>query len=465
MEERDDTLRAAPPLPASPAEARDPREVVEIYRQPVRRPEARERVFLYRRPLPEGMLPARKVPERLRPVPATPPAAPEDPRRVRRRRRKGLWRFAACLCVLGILAGISGAVEHPREEERSFLPLPVPWETEENTEITIPAGPTGLGVHVTVQNNHGRRLSVQELYRRLNPSVVLVMAQLEEGASVGTGVIFTPDGYIVTNHHVLEGGSGCRVILENGDSYDARYVGGDSYSDLAVLKIAGRDLPAAPFGSSDALMVGDRVYAIGNPLGVELRGTLTDGIVSAIDRDVWVDNRTMTLIQTNAALNSGNSGGPLINEYGQVVGINVIKMVADDDSIEGLGFAIPTAYMERVVNDLLTWGEVQPEPVLGVSVSLQGELLEAAGRTGLKVVDVTRGSAAEKAGVRIGDYVLQAGGEDLYSSQDLLRIRRRCYIGDRLELTIWRDGHILTCTLELETAVEREAEEAPWYVE
>jgi len=140
---------------------------------------------------------------------------------------------------------------------------------------------------------------------------------------------------------------------------------GDEKNDLAVLKVDGTDLPAAQFGDSDLLVVGDPVYAIGNPLGVELRGTLTDGIVSAINRDVQVDGRTMTLIQTNAALNSGNSGGPLINQYGQVVGINVIKMSSRYSNVEGLGFAIPSASIQRIVNDLLTYGEVKPDAGAG----------------------------------------------------------------------------------------------------
>lgn len=190
------------------------------------------------------------------------------------------------------------------------------------------------------------------------------------------------------------------------------------------------------------------MYAIGNPLGVELRGTLTDGIVSAIDRDVEVEGRTMTLLQTNAALNSGNSGGPLINEYGQVVGINTIKMTSRYSSVEGLGFAIPTAYMERIINDLLTFGSLQPEPVLGVTVIQMATQVEP-DLWGIQVQSVTRNSPADKAGVQEGDYVLTAGGRNITSSQDLLRVRRQHHLGDQLPMTLWRYGEIIEVTLSL----------------
>ena len=212
-------------------------------------------------------------------------------------------------------------------------------------------------------------------------------------------------------------------------------------------------LPAAEFGDADLLTVGDKVYAIGNPLGVELRGTLTDGIVSAINRDVLVDGKTMTLIQTNAALNSGNSGGPLINEYGQVVGINVIKMSSSYSNVEGLGFAIPSASMGRLVNDLLQYGEVQPEPVLGITVMSMAEQVET-DVWGLEVMEVTADSAADAAGVQVGDYVVSAGGQETLTSQDLLRVRQQYHIGDTMPMTVWRDGELLEVTLVLKDSVD-----------
>ena len=251
--------------------------------------------------------------------------------------------FVVFCLLLAAAAGGAWGLQYFLADGNGGDPFYYDYENPEESasqEITIPTYPYGEGASLTVEKSHGEALSTQEIYRRLNPSVVTVMAQMEDGMSVGTGVIFTEDGYILTNYHVLEGGSSCTVTLSNDRTYEALYVAGDADNDLAVLKVDLTGLPAAEFGSSDELVVGDPVYAIGNPLGVELRGTLTDGIVSAINRDVWVEGRSMSLIQTNAALNTGNSGGPLINAYGQVVGINTIKMTSSYSNVEGLPFPL-----------------------------------------------------------------------------------------------------------------------------
>ena len=413
-----------------------PAEVVETYRQPRRN----EVVETYVRPLPERMLP---VPSQLA---ETPP--------LRRKGRRGLWLFLACLLVIAVGSGTAwlwNRSQTPRWD--GFDYYYDEHESQEPKEISIPTYPYGQGAVLSVGADHGRELTAQEVYRRVNPSVVTVVAQLKDGASLGTGVIFTEDGYILTNYHVLEGGSSCTVTLDTGRTFDAQYVAGDAKNDLAILKTDQTGLPAAEFGDSDALVVGDKVYAIGNPLGWELRGTLTDGIVSAINRDVWVDGRTMNLIQTNAALNSGNSGGPLINEYGQVVGINTIKMSSAYSSIEGLGFAIPTSSIQRLVSELLAYGEVRPArgAVLGVTVSRFGTQV-ADGVWGVEVVSVSPGSAAEKAGVQVGDYVISAGGMDIASSQDVLTARERYQVGDEMPMALWRDGRSVEVTLVLQEA-------------
>ena len=415
-------------------------EIVEVYRQP----ECREVVEVYSRPLPGYQKEWEGLP------------AP------RRNRRKGIIVFLICF-VLVVLMAVGAALLAQRKHD--FKQNEVGQQKEISGEITIPTFPTGQGVKLPIVREHSEVLTAQEIYRQVNPAVVTVLVQREDKMGLGTGVIFREDGYIITNQHVLDGASECMVVLTDENSYPAKYVASDIDNDLGILKI---DLesypgelifPVAEFGDSDGLVVGDKVYAIGNPLGFELRGTLTDGIVSAINRDVWVDGRTMTLIQTNAALNSGNSGGPLINEYGQVVGINVIKMTSKYNNVEGLGFAIPSTYMERIVNDLLTWGKLQPKPSLGLMVMKVADE-PAEGIVGILVDEVTAGGAGDLAGIREGDYVLAADGHPVTSSQDLLRVRRQHYLGEEMSITLWRNGEILEVTLQLNEAVG-ETSEAP----
>lgn len=407
-------------------DARLPGEVVEQYSPPG----PREVVETYVRPLPKRLAPK-----------STPP--------VKKHEKRGLWIFLGVLAVVIALSAVAWDLRQTKE----------PAQGEESPdvveEITIPTYPTGQGAVLPVMHRHGESMTAQEIYRQVNPSVVTVLAQLDKGVSVGTGVVFTTDGYILTNYHVLEGGRDCTVVMDTGRNFEATYVSGDAVNDLAVLKVEQTALPAAAFGDSDALTVGDPVYAIGNPLGVELRGTLTDGIVSAINRDVWVDGRTMSLIQTNAALNSGNSGGPLINAYGQVVGINTIKMSSAYSSVEGLGFAIPSSSIDRMVNDLLTLGRIRPEPVLGVSVSQTGTRLEDE-LLGLEVLSVTPGGAAALAGVEEGDFILTAGGVSIATSQDLLRVRRQYNLGDTLPMTLWSHGEMREVSLLLKEAVHND---------
>ena len=395
-------------------------------------------------------------PDAISVVPETPPPVtetasvaetPRPSRRVRRKRRSyWFFGFVCGILLAGALAFAGRMWEQRRSvtaNDRFFWDFPEPRDESgrENLEINIPSWPVGQGPDFTLLREHGETLTAQEVYRSVNPSVVTVIVGLdEETAAVGTGVIFSQSGYFVTNYHVVQGGTECRAMLDSGHSYHAFYVAGDEQNDLAVLKMDCSDpLPAAQFGDSELLTVGDDVYAIGNPLGIEFRGTLTNGIISAIDRDVLVDGRTMNLIQTNAALNSGNSGGPLINQYGQVVGINVVKMSSRRSTVEGLGFAIPSASMERLVNDLLTYGESQPEPMIGVSVDSFGTEVEP-DLWGIGVLKVEPDSPAERAGVQVGDYVIAADGEAVSSSRDLLRVRRRYHVGDAMPLTLWRGG-------------------------
>ena len=293
-------------------------------------------------------------------------------------------------------------------------------------------------------------LTAGEIYDKVSPSTVTIIGIHGETYSVGTGVIFTSDGYIITNYHVIAGCVECEVWVTNeygvDTTYPARFVGGDDKKDLAVLKIEGQNLPAAEFGVSSDLSVGDKVYAIGNPLGTELRSTFTDGIISAVDRNVEVDGITMTLLQTNTALNSGNSGGPLIKAYGQVIGINTIKMMSGYDTIEGLGFAIPTSLADRWVKDIIATGQVRPTPILGISVNRIPVRLDD-GTVGLEVLEVVKGLGADRAGVQVGDVVVAFNGAPVGNVDDIYDQRIKLSVGDSVVLRVYRNGEYLDLTM------------------
>ena len=423
-------------------EEQTPREVVLSYR-----PEPEPVVLRYEIPLPPGMC--------AQPEPEDPAEPAEEPAAPPRRSRRKLATFAAlagCVLLLTVCAVVYRSVS---ESLRSAPPdsghYDTMWPQETDTETTIPGYPSGGSFQIALAEERGEALTAQEVYEAVNPSVVSVVTYLDGSVSVGTGVILSEDGYIVTNNHVIEGGRQCEIYLSTGFRMDAKLVGRDEETDLAVLKVEGEKLPAAAIGSSDLMVVGDQVYAIGNPLGLELRGTLSDGLVSAINRDVNVDGTTMTLIQTNAALNSGNSGGPLINAWGQVIGINTIKMVSEyeDDTVEGLGFAVPSSTVAHVVNSIIATGQVQPEPVLGITVI--GKVTCSDGTTGVLVNSVTPGLGGDLAGIRADDVIVAVDGEPVDDNNDILRIRRRYAAGEELPMTIWRDGELLEVSVPLMT--------------
>ena len=440
-------------------EIRYENEVVEYFdSRPVR-----EKVFYHvqGRPLPRRVYQAASVPV---PMPMSAPAVQSVeivPPQPKKKKRRVLWIVLIVIAAALLLAAAGLGIGYLVGSNAGFH-----WEAEfgngefdglaetERPYTEIPAVDELGGAEVTVISEHGETMTPQEIYARVNPAVVSVVTEIDEDyAGYGTGMIFTQDGFILTNAHVIEEGVACAVYLSNGDMYEAKLVGYDAAQDLAVLKIEAEDLPCVEFGDSDLLTVGDPVYAIGNPLGYELRGTLTDGIVSAINRDVYVDGITMTLIQTNAALNSGNSGGPLINQYGQVVGVNVIKMMSSYSSgtVEGLGFAIPISATAHKINELIETGKTTPEPVIGFSVTLVAQKA-AEDVTGLEVKEVTQNSAADKAGIQVGDYVLAVNGEEVKTSDDVIRHRRGLRPGDEMEMTIWRDGETFDVTLIMQNA-------------
>ena len=248
----------------------------------------------------------------------------------------------------------------------------------------------------------------------------------------------------MTNAHVVENSSAVTVQLTDDRTFNARLVGCDDISDLAVLRIDCTDLTPAQFGDSSTLRVGDTVVAIGDPLGAAFRGTYTNGIVSAINRDVDMNGRTMTLIQTNAALNSGNSGGPLINCYGQVIGINTMKIgtFTDTAGVEGLGFAIPSTQVKEIVDQIISQGYVSGRPTLGISGETLSTFYQHYYRmpAGLYITEVDPGSDAARKGIQEGDMLLYLGDTRITGMEDLKTAVYDCQVGEVVEVIVYHKG-------------------------
>lgn len=320
-------------------------------------------------------------------------------------------------------------------------------------EVNIPRAEERPTASFSMQTATGEELTLQELYERCAPSIVSISAYKGENVGFfwGSGVVIREDGLVLTNTHVLEDCDRAVVTLDDGNEYEAELIGADSISDIALLKIDANGLSAAEMGQSNELRVGDRVAAIGNPLGEDFRNTLTDGIISAIERGMTYNGRSMTLLQTNTAINEGNSGGALFNLYGQVVGITNMKMMSSYSSIEGIGFAIPSATVCKVANALLKDGEVKGRPAIGIMVGAipknamdHYELPE-----GLYVSAVSDGSDAKEKGVRPGDIITAVNGTEVRTTEEISKIKDELQVGDSMTLSIWRDGENLEISITL----------------
>lgn len=405
-------------------------------------------------------------------------ASAEKKTKIKKQKKNG-WRVAFW-CCLGVLVLVGSSLifretgsgsapdksDAPAASEK--LPsvdegLPDDWkeffrsyyEAVENepTRVDIPRIKVPGGYTLTAKAASSGELSLQELYQKCSPSVVGISGYTgkEVGYSWGSGVILSSDGLILTNTHVVDGCDRAVVTLYDDSEYEARLVGADGISDIAVLKIEATGLPAAEFGLSDALTVGEHVAAIGNPLGESFRMTLTDGIISAIERGINYKGRSMSLLQTNTALNEGNSGGPLFNMYGQVVGITNMKMMSSGSSIEGIGFAIPGATAVSVVNALIADGEVRGRPSIGITVGQIPESIaqEHNAPQGLYISAVSEGSDAEAKGLQEGDVLMEVNGQTVTTTSEVAAIKDQFRVGDSLHFKIWREGEIFEVDVEL----------------
>lgn len=278
-----------------------------------------------------------------------------------------------------------------------------------------------------------------------------IFGQQTESASSGSGFIYTADGYIVTNQHVVANASSINVTLYNGDTYPATLVGSDSDYDVAVLKIDAKDLPAVTLGNSTDVNVGDTVMAIGNPLG-ELTFSMSSGIVSCVNRAINVEGTPFNMIQVDASINPGNSGGPLMNLYGEVVGIVSAKYSSyADTTVEGLGFAIPINDVQSIISDIMENGSVTDKAYMAITAGTMTQQMAAQYKInateGVFVYSVEDGGAGDKAGLKLGDVITKLNDTQITSMEDLSAAKKGFKAGDTVTLTVLRDGQEITTQL------------------
>ncbi len=308
------------------------------------------------------------------------------------------------------------------------------------------APPVSMQLHDLPETADGG-LTTAEIAQRVSPSVVSIHIYEQDSLSpsaMGSGVVLTQDGYIITNAHVVEGASGINVLFEDGTEMNARVIGVDEKTDLAVIKVAGEGLVPAEFGDSSAIAVGERAVAIGNAAG-QFDGTVTQGVISGLDREVTVTlggrDVTMSLIQTDAAINPGNSGGALVNRFGQVVGINSARM--NSAFFEGICFAIPTRTVQAVVENLIAYGFVRDRGVLGVTVialtSVNGPP-NGLPAQGLYISELAPGSDLVRSDVTVGDIILEADGKVMKTTADLTAVVQGHKLGETVHLKVQKYG-------------------------
>ncbi len=300
---------------------------------------------------------------------------------------------------------------------------------------------------------------VSDVVQKVRPSVVGVITesfQTYSTSSTGSGIILSDDGYIVTNNHVVEGGDSIAVTLDDGETYAAELIGTDVKSDIAVLKIDAQNLPAAEFGDSSQVEVGEAAIAIGNPLG--LNGTVTAGIISAVDREIQVGSSNMVLLQTDASINPGNSGGALLNEYGQVIGVNSAKISSEDS--EGLGFAIPSNTVGPIVEELIDKGYVSGRPLTGISGRNVSALAAAFYNIpqGILVDQVAPESDAATKGLTAGDVIIGVDDIRVENISDACTLRDEHKAGDTMKLTFYRQGSTHEINIQLMEETNQQSE-------
>ena len=370
---------------------------------------------------------------------------------------KKMGALIAALCILA-----SGSAGYAAGTFRTVPQATDSSSTQSSLQTSTTQNDSSFSTMAANSSSSGKTLSISEIADKVADSVVEITTEVTEydnfmrqyvAEGAGSGVILTEDGYIVTNNHVIEGANKITVTLKDGTSYPGTLVGTDSQGDIAVVKIDATGLQPATLGDSDSLEVGDTAVAVGNPLG-QLGGTVTNGIISALDREIDLDGKTMNLLQTNAAINPGNSGGGLFNDRGELIGVVVAK--SSGSGIEGLGFAIPINTAKDIIDDIMQYGYVKGRIDLGMSTvditSAQMAIMYGLSSTGVYINSVTEGSNADQVGFRAGDQIISFNGVDITSGDDLTAAIADCKVGDTVEIVIARNGQKYSGQLTLEEA-------------
>ena len=372
-------------------------------------------------------------------------------------KQKGAIKIVALCLVCALLGGLA---------------QPIYSSVTGGNETTIYTGDRTPTQVDTASVDTSKELTTAEIYAKYVNSCVgitvdivstNVFGQTVTGAAAGSGFVITEDGYILTNYHVIDGANSIKVTFDNGKEYTATYVGGEEKNDIAVIKVDATGLTPVVIGKSSDMLVGEQVTTIGNPLG-ELTFSESTGIISALDRSITMsDGRQMNMIQTDCAINSGNSGGPLFNSHGEVIGIVSAKYSSGSNSssasVEGLGFAIPMNDVANMVSDLVKNGYVTGKPIMGISVADVDESVTSYGvPQGAIIRVVTPDLCGAKAGLQAGDIVTKIDNTDVTSASDLTSAIGNYKPGDKVTLTIFRSGETKTVEVTLEESTPEKTE-------
>lgn len=390
-------------------------------------------------------------------------------------KRNNVWKYIAVAIIFALIGAMTTYYVLSTNGEKSNASIDNKKNIEEpeaKAKDTPPKDETTSSESESTPNIGGSKGDlyirsnnpVEEIARKVGPAVVgitnksvvrvqdfLFDVREEEQEGYGSGIIISEEGYIVTNYHVVAGAKELYVILPEGETVEAKLIGGDRQSDVAVVQIDKSDLPVATLGDSDEVKQGELAVAIGNPLGHELSGTVTAGVISAVNRSLKIDGRTMNFIQTDAAISPGNSGGALINSKGEVIGMNTVKASISSTEAEGLGFAIPSNDFIKIANELIDKGMIE-RPGIGImGREIPEDYAKEIGYPqGIAVARVLSNGPAHKAGIMPGDVIIGVDGKDIKTFDELSEVIKEHKVGDVLKIKIWRDGDELTVPVKLQ---------------